>query len=187
MFRGFGASPGVRVLRLASWSEMKIGFNIKIHVLENCWVTDKDKLAPGGTKREEIARSLGEAQPISPRRGRARRRTPRAAPWPALVADDVTVGGGRMVTFVLFPGGRRLYFVLFYCVFFVCYFVKCIVTVGTTDLKGGGSVTMGEIGANVSRGFLGRRRGIWSVTWSHSGVRIASWSGEDLRVLYIED
>ena len=65
-------------------------------------------------------------------------------------------------TFVLFPGGGRLHFVLFYCVLFVCYFVECVVTVGGTDLKGGDSVTMGDIGTNVSL-VLGRRRGICSV------------------------
>ena len=30
-------------------------------------------------------------------------------------------------TCVLFPGGGRLYFVLFYCVMFVCYFEQCSV------------------------------------------------------------
>ena len=44
-------------------SKVKIGFSTKRHVLENYWVADKDKLAPGGTEREEMARCLGEAHP----------------------------------------------------------------------------------------------------------------------------
>ena len=44
-------------------SEVKIGFSAKRHVFENCWVANKDKLVPGGTGREEMARSLDEAHP----------------------------------------------------------------------------------------------------------------------------
>ena len=43
-------------------------------------------------------------------------------------------------------------------------------TIEATDLKGGNSVTMGKIGANVSLFFGGRRRGIWSVTLSLCSV-----------------
>ena len=64
-------------------------------------------------------------------------------------------------------------------------------TVGTTDLKRGDSVTMEDFGANVSRDF-GRRRRILERHLPlpdgrrQSGYWVASWSGEHVRVLYIE-
>ena len=47
-----------------------------------------------------------------------------AAPRPSLVADNVTVGGGQMVkkTFVLYPGGGRLYCFILLCIVCLLFF-----------------------------------------------------------------